>query len=55
MFASLCDRLLSRVVPETKASANPYCWYEYSGPLCRYCCDVPGPVDRVQCNNFRPC
>ncbi|MFE3456545.1 hypothetical protein ACFXKD_03295 [Nocardiopsis aegyptia] len=54
MLGSLSDRLLALVVPKSSASANPYCWYEYSGPACRYCCDPPGSTP-VSCTRYRLC
>ncbi|MFV2195697.1 hypothetical protein [Nocardiopsis sp. LOL_012] len=54
MFGSLSDRLLSLIVPETQARANPYCWYRYSGPACQYCCDPPGSTP-ITCGNWRLC
>ncbi|MFV2195695.1 hypothetical protein [Nocardiopsis sp. LOL_012] len=58
-IGSLGDRLLSRVVPGARASASPYCWYEYlpiSSPCYRrYCCDPPGSTYGVSCGTYKPC
>ncbi|GAB2507307.1 hypothetical protein [Nocardiopsis aegyptia] len=56
-IGSLADRLLTRVVPGTRASAS-YCWWDYapiSSPcIRRYCCNPPGSGS-TYCTSFRPC
>lgn len=56
-LAALSDRLLSAIVPKTRAAAA-YCWYEsYPQPipvcLRRYCCSVEGVG--VRCGAWKPC
>jgi hypothetical protein len=52
---SLSDRLLSRVVPRTRASAQG-CWRESisAGPVCRTCCYISSSVG-VQCTQWVIC
>ncbi|MFG2006481.1 hypothetical protein ACGFNU_45780 [Spirillospora sp. NPDC048911] len=41
-LSKLGDRLLDRLAPSTKASADPGCWREYRGGGVYECCPMGG-------------